>query len=581
LIVPLYRWITLIIIESTGIPAVSNDDLMNFLFSPQGILFLIIGVIFLTVILALEVFGFITISSRSIMGQKEVSYLELLKSNIKVLPKLFNVGGIGLLIYMLVLTPLSGMGVGLSIDKYIKIPNFISSVIESKPLYFTAFALLIGLMGYLAFIWSSAFHFIVIGDNNAREALSNSRKLTQKSFKRYVKRFIPMTLIFMLMISVIAIVWVFLVGYLYLKFDFISNYGRIAVVVILIILASVFSLAGLLAVPFETHILTTYFYECTNSLPQFNWVSNKFQSIPDKIKPSLLDRIFSHKRLIAVVIFLLILGLVIPTGNFINEVVITPKKITVIGHRGGWGEGKPENNLKAVEYSIKNGADFVEVDVQRTKDGAYILNHDSGFKRVAGEDRTSEEMDLKEIKELDIGVKFGEEFKGIKVPTVEELLAFFKGKIGIYMELKGKTADTKMADDMVKLIKDAGMEKNVVIMSLNGQLISYIEYKYPEMTTGFAYFFAMGRIDEFDSDIMVLEEEVATVSNIEKIQISGKKADVWTVNTQESMDKFSESEIDGIITDNVETLMSVLKERDKKKASDILFSEFFRGLNIQ
>ena len=148
-----------------------------------------------------------------------------------------------------------------------------------------------------------------------------------------------MTLIFMLMISVIAIVWVFLVGYLYLKFGFISNYGRIAVVAILIIQASVFSLAGLLAVPFETHILTTYFYESTNSLPQFNWVSDKFQSIPDKIKPSLLDRIFSHKRLIAVISFLLILGLAIPTGNFINEVVITPKKITVIGHRGGWGEG--------------------------------------------------------------------------------------------------------------------------------------------------------------------------------------------------------------------------------------------------
>lgn len=581
LIVPLYKGITSIIIESSGLSAVSNDDLIKFLISPQGLLFLLIGLVFLVFILAIEVFGFITISSRSIMGQKEVSYFELLKNNIKLLPKLLNVGGIGLLIYLLILAPLSGMGTGLSIGKYIKVPNFIFSVIESKPLYFAAFAMLIGLMGYLAFIWSNSFHFIVIGNNKASDALNNSRKLIHKSYRRYLKRFVPMTLIFVLLISVISIAWVLLVGFLYLKFDFISQYGKIAVVAVLILQAAVFSLAGLLAVPFETHLLTTHFYECTAAIPEFNWVSNKYQVIREKSKKSIIDRIFSHKWIITAVSILFIIGMAIPTGTFINEIVVTQKKILVIGHRGGWGEGKPENNLKAIDFSIKNGAAFVEVDVQRTKDGKYILNHDSTFKRVAGDNRASYEMDLKEIKDLDIGVNFGEDYKGIKVPTVEELLNHTKDKIGIYMELKGDTADTKMADDVVKLIKEAGMEKKVVLMSLNGNLISYIEDNYPEMTTGFAYFFAMGRIDEFDSDIMVLEEEVATDNNIEKIHASGKKADVWTVNTQESMDKFTNTEIDGIITDNVESLMSVLKERDMKKASDILFTEFFRSLNFQ
>lgn len=56
-------------------------------------------------------------------------------------------------------------------------------------------------------------------------------------------------------------------------------------------------------------------------------------------------------------------------------------KVLVAAHRGDW-KNFPENSLPAVLSCIKNGIDIVEIDVQKTKDGYFVLMHDESVDRT-------------------------------------------------------------------------------------------------------------------------------------------------------------------------------------------------------
>lgn len=126
-----------------------------------------------------------------------------------------------------------------------------------------------------------------------------------------------------------------------------------------------------------------------------------------------------------------------------------------------------------------------------------------------------------------------------------------KGRLVLFIELKGNTADRKMAENVVKLVKQYKMEKECVLISLKYDLIDYIETKYPDIETGFLTFASFGKTAELNCDYLALEEESATSDAINAVHKEGKKVLVWTVNDEGSQKHFLCSKADGIITDNV------------------------------
>ena len=73
-----------------------------------------------------------------------------------------------------------------------------------------------------------------------------------------------------------------------------------------------------------------------------------------------------------------------------------------------------------------------------------------------------------------------------------------------------------------------------------------------------------------------MEEREAGDWKIEEIQLAGKKAVVWTVNSSDSIDKFVNSKVDGIITDYVIDVRTGIKNRDEKTDFELI-SEYFMG----
>ena len=147
-------------------------------------------------------------------------------------------------------------------------------------------------------------------------------------------------------------------------------------------------------------------------------------------------------------------------------------------------------------------------------------------------------MTLEEIMDLKIRDTTGNGGL-LSVPTLEEMLDHSKGKVKLFLELKGETADRDMADDVVKAVKERDMVDDVALISLDYDVIDYAEQMYPEMETGVLIFGAVGDVTNLNCDMIIMEEEMASVaSTVRKIHDAGKKAGVWTVNTERAMRKF-------------------------------------------
>lgn len=76
-----------------------------------------------------------------------------------------------------------------------------------------------------------------------------------------------------------------------------------------------------------------------------------------------------------------------------NDLFEQPQRPITIAHRVG-GYLATENSIAGIEQAILQGADYTEIDIQRTKDGAYILNHDKMFKQLPNHPQSTKGLTL-------------------------------------------------------------------------------------------------------------------------------------------------------------------------------------------
>jgi glycerophosphoryl diester phosphodiesterase len=104
------------------------------------------------------------------------------------------------------------------------------------------------------------------------------------------------------------------------------------------------------------------------------------------------------------------------------------QRVLRVGHRGAAGRA-PENTIAAIRAGVSLGVDFVEVDVQRTRDGRLVVMHDQSVDRTTNGTGEVSEMTWDEIQLLDAG-------HGEGVPCVEAALAAASGFAGMMLEIK-------------------------------------------------------------------------------------------------------------------------------------------------
>ena len=121
------------------------------------------------------------------------------------------------------------------------------------------------------------------------------------------------------------------------------------------------------------------------------------------------------------------------------------KQVTLTGHRG-WRAKYPENTMRGFREVLNIDIDAIEMDAHMTKDYHIVICHDANLARTTDTEGNIYEMTLDEVRKADAGVKFGEEFKGEKVPTMEEFLELMATRPDIKLLLELKDYPEELGD---------------------------------------------------------------------------------------------------------------------------------------
>jgi len=124
-----------------------------------------------------------------------------------------------------------------------------------------------------------------------------------------------------------------------------------------------------------------------------------------------------------------------------NNPWIRPQKPLVIAHRGN-AVAAPENTLAAYQRAHEDGADMIETDVNISKDGHLVIIHDSKLDRTTNLTGNVHDYMLEELRSADAGIRFSAQFKGERIPTIDEAFSFSnRHQMPMCFEVKGLGTD--------------------------------------------------------------------------------------------------------------------------------------------
>ncbi len=248
-----------------------------------------------------------------------------------------------------------------------------------------------------------------------------------------------------------------------------------------------------------------------------------------------------------------------------------------IAHRGGMALA-PEATLVAFDNALRVGADALELDLHATEDGVLVVLHDDTVDRTTDGTGAVKEMSLAALKALDAGHDFtldgGQTFphrgKGLRVPTLDEVLRAFPDE---HFVMEIKQAEPPIVGDLLSLLDEHGLgPERVVVGSFDLGTVQELRRVGPERLTSFA----LSEVVEFV--FLTPETEGAYVPPAEFLQVPIEQLGVrvltdeflaraerfdlgthwWTINDPAVMQDLVGRSVSGIITDDPETLSGIL-----------------------
>jgi glycerophosphoryl diester phosphodiesterase len=273
--------------------------------------------------------------------------------------------------------------------------------------------------------------------------------------------------------------------------------------------------------------------------------------VPKLISPSYLRKLAWVGVGVAMV-------LAIAAGAAFIEDLDLNRHLAVTAHRGSSLKA-PENTMSALRLAVADGANYAEIDVQTTADGVVILMHDADLMRVASVNRKIQDIRYEELREIDIGSWFSPDFSNERTATLEEAIAFARGRIRLNIELKYNRPDPELARKVGHMVRRNAFAEACVITSLDYQELRKIKESFPEIKAGLIVFRALGNLAQTEADFLSIDAAQVTPRLVREAHHNGKEIHVWTVNDVQTTLTMIEVGADNIITDNPEFVQNVIR----------------------
>lgn len=244
-----------------------------------------------------------------------------------------------------------------------------------------------------------------------------------------------------------------------------------------------------------------------------------------------------------------------------------------IAHRGASGAGlAPENTLAAFERAIEIGVDILEVDVHATVDGQIVAVHDSTLDRTTDGRGSVRDQSLDQIRQVDAGSWFADDFRGERVPTLQEVLELARHRALVLIEVK---ADF-IAERILHIVDSMGATSQVIIQSFNPQNVQRTRLLDPSIPTALL----VGKLPTTPSRVrarrlvkqvlraganaLSIWHATLTPPLLEEMRKRGIAVWAWTVDQEIIMRDLALMGIQGIITNYPDLLNQIIGDLERE-----------------
>ena len=237
---------------------------------------------------------------------------------------------------------------------------------------------------------------------------------------------------------------------------------------------------------------------------------------------------------------------------------MTPR---IIAHRG-YSVLAPENTLAGLEAAIAAGAEAIEFDISTAACGTPILFHDVHLGRTTNGVGPVRRRTAEQMRALDAGSWFSNEFVGERVPLLREALDCLAGRVEhIYAEIKGYR-EMEDVDRMIAIAEATGTVDSITAISLDWVTIDRVRSQSPHVKVGLIvekaerFEEAFRRATTHGQSLLALEAGM-TLENppfVQRARDAGLDVGVWTVDDTEMADRLLDLGVQAFTTNQVERL---------------------------
>ncbi|WP_443075891.1 glycerophosphodiester phosphodiesterase [Streptomyces sp. TRM 70351] len=258
------------------------------------------------------------------------------------------------------------------------------------------------------------------------------------------------------------------------------------------------------------------------------------------------------------------------------------REVTPVAHRGASAYA-PENTLAAADKARELGIDWVENDVQRTRDGVLVVLHDDSLKRTTDveevfPDRSPwkvADFTAAEIARLDAGSWFGEQYTGERVPTLARFLdRMTANHQKLLLEIKKPELYPGIEQDVLTELGERGwltpghLSARLVVQSFDAGSLRRVHDLEPAVRTGFLGTPAVAELPHYAAfaDQVNPRHTTVTPEYVRAVQRTpgpdGERLELftWTVDDGPTAARLAGMGVDGIITNRPDVIRDAVRD---------------------
>ena len=512
-----------------GLTNVTDHNLGTLLADPLADLLLVLVLVVMLAGVLLQLAALFAISARQQRG-RALTVRGMIGDTVHNLRVVLHPQAAVLFVYLLVLAPVTGLGLFSSVTQGIAIPPFVTREYLKSGL---GTAIYLAVAAVVVFVNARLIYTVPIMFLRRTPPLAAMRESVRMTARWRVLRVV-------IMIGVPAgFAWLMSSGLAELVVG-VTHLGHFAGIALVSVVTGVVKCLALILIAWATITAINMFVADTLASPR---AASTNPHAPATIRGSRVRRRWVSLAAVAAVF-------TIATSSSVSSALASPAEPSdtiVIAHRG-FSDGGVENTLSALDAAAAAHADAVEMDVQQTQDGVFVASHDTNLLMVAGHNENIYEMTADEVTST---VVHEGGFRDT-IPTMEQYVRHAVD-LGMPLLIELKVTGHERPgyiEDFLAVLDDLGVTDDETYHSLDPEAVETLKTLRPQLRVGLTIAVSRGGVPASPCDFYVIEQASYTTEFLQEAHRRGKAVYVWTVNDDDGLRRYLAARVDGIVTDH-------------------------------